>query len=85
MFKAFLDFTVTTEALLVDGARVAQIGLLEGTNIGGLLGTPPTGRSFRIPAVLVYELSDGKIVHERRIDDVTGVLVLEGVLKARPV
>ena len=85
VFKAFLDFTLTTEALLIDGARVAQVGLLEGTNIGGLLGTPPTGKSFRIPAVLVYELRDGKIVHERRVYDLTGVLVQVGVLKAKPV
>jgi steroid delta-isomerase-like uncharacterized protein len=85
VFKAFLDFTVTTEALIVDGARVAQVATLEGSNIGGLLGVPPTGKSFRIPAVLVYELRDGKIVHERRVYDLTGVLVQVGVLKAKPV
>lgn len=85
VFRAFLDFTLTTDALLIDGAQVAQVCTIEGTNIGGLLGTPPTGKSFKIPAVLVYELRNGKIVREQRIYDLTGVLVQVGVLKAKPV
>jgi len=85
VFRAFLDLTVTTDALLVDHGRVAQVVTLEGTNIGGLFGLAPSGKSFKVPAVFVFDLRDGKIAHERRIYDFTGVLVQVGVLKAKPV
>jgi hypothetical protein len=35
--------------------------------------------------VFVYELKDGKIVHERRIYDFTGLLIQIGVLKVKPI
>jgi len=85
VFRAFLDITITTEALIVDSGRVAQVLTLEGTNIGGLFGLPPSGKSFKVPAVFVYDLRDGKITRERRIYDFTGLLVQVGVLKAKPV
>jgi steroid delta-isomerase-like uncharacterized protein len=85
VFRAFLDITMTTDALVVDGGRVAQILTLEGTNIGGLFGLPPSGKSFKVPAVFVFELKNGKISRERRIYDFTGLLVQVGVLRAKPV
>jgi steroid delta-isomerase-like uncharacterized protein len=85
VFRAFMDITLTTDALIIDGGRVAQVITLEGTNIGGLFGLPPTGKSFKIPAVFLFELRDGRITRERRIYDFTGVLVQVGVLKAKPV
>jgi predicted ester cyclase len=45
---------------------------------------PPTGKSFRVPAVFLYELKDGQIVRERRIYDFTGLLMQVGLLEARP-
>jgi steroid delta-isomerase-like uncharacterized protein len=84
VFKAFLDITVTTEALIIDGSHVAHVITLEGTNIGGLFGLPPSGKAFKVPGVFVFELKNGKIARERRIYDFTGVLVQVGVLKAKP-
>ena len=72
------------DALLIDGDSVAQILTIEGTDDGQFLGLPPTGKSFRVPAVFLYDLKDGQIVRERRIYDFTGVLVQVGLLKARP-
>jgi steroid delta-isomerase-like uncharacterized protein len=85
VFRAFMDIALTTEALIIDGGSVAQVITLEGTNIGGLFGLPPTGKSFKIPAVFLFELRDGKITRERRVYDFTGVLVQVGILKAKPV
>ena len=45
---------------------------------------PPTGKSFRVPAVFLYDLKDGQIARERRIYDFTGVLMQVGLLKAKP-
>jgi predicted ester cyclase len=84
IFKAFADITRRTEALVVDGAQVAEVLAFEGTNLGGLMGLPPNGRRFSVPAVFLYELSGTQIVRERRIYDFTGVLIQVGVMKARP-
>jgi steroid delta-isomerase-like uncharacterized protein len=79
-----LDARTHQEALLIDGDSAAQLVTLEGTDSGQFLGLPPTGKSFRIPAVFLYELKDGQIVRERRIYDFTGLLVQIGLLKAKP-
>ena len=84
IFSAFLDLTVTTDYLIIDGGSVASVITLEGTHIGDFLGIPPTGKRFRMPAVFFYQLENGKIVRERRIYDFTGLLIQIGVLKAKP-
>jgi len=83
-FDAFLDLRVRREGLLIDGDRAVQIEAMEGTHVGPFLGMPPTGKPFRFVIALFCELKDGKIVHERRIYDFTGLLVQIGVLKAKP-
>jgi len=84
IFHAFADNTRRTEALVIEGDRVAQVMTIEGTNLGGLMGLPPSGKHFRVPAVFLYDLRGDQIVRERRIYDFTGMLVQIGVLKARP-
>lgn len=82
-FKAFPDVVMTTDDLIIDGDRVAQLNTVVGTDIGGFMGLPPTKRPFRLPIVHMYTLLDGYIVHERRIYDFTGLLVQIGVVKAK--
>jgi steroid delta-isomerase-like uncharacterized protein len=84
IFNAFGDITRRTERIVIDGDRVAEVVFLQGTNLGGLMHLPPSGKHFEVPAVFVYELRDGKIARERRIYDFTGLLVQVGALKARP-
>jgi steroid delta-isomerase-like uncharacterized protein len=85
-FTAFPDAQFAAdEALLIDGDRVAQRLTLTGTDTGGFLGLPATGKAFRVPLVVLCLLADHLIVHERRIYDFTGMLIQIGVLKARPV
>ena len=40
---------------------------------------------FKLRTVMIFELRAGKIVHEQRIYDFTGMLIQLGVLKAKPV
>ena len=84
-FTAFPDVKFSVEELLIDGDRVAQRLTTSGTDTGGFLNLPPTGKAFRVPLVLLCTLADNKIVHERRIYDFTGMLIQIGVLKAKPV
>jgi steroid delta-isomerase-like uncharacterized protein len=85
VFNAFLDMAVTSDDLIIDGDRVAQAMTVTGTHVGDFLGLAPTGKRFRLRAVFLYELRNGKIVRERRIYDFTGMLMQIGVLKAKPI
>ena len=84
-FDAFLDLKATFDPPIVDGQHVAVIGMCEGTNMGGFMGLPPSGRGFKLPTVMMFELRGGKIVREQRIYDFTGMLIQVGILKAKPV
>ncbi len=72
------------EAVIIDGDRVAQVLTIEGKDVGSFLGLPPTGRTFRVPGVFLYDVKDGLITRERRIYDFTSVLIQTGLLKAKP-
>jgi steroid delta-isomerase-like uncharacterized protein len=80
----FPDVRWTTDDLLIDGGEVAWVATVGGTDTGGFMGLPATGRPFDLPMVLLSTVRDGFIVRERRIYDFTGMLVQIGVLKARP-
>jgi len=84
-FDAFLDLKATFEPPIIDGRHVAVMGMCEGTNMGGFMGVPPSDRGFKLRTVMMFELRGGKIVHEQRIYDFTGMLIQLGILKAKPV
>ena len=83
-FDAFTNAAFTTEDLIIDGDRVAQVITFSAIDNGGLMGTAPSGKLAVVPVVFVCRVADGLIQHERRIYDFTGLLVQVGVLKARP-
>ena len=82
-FDAFLDLKTTGTLLVVDGAHVAQLIEVEGTDIGGFMGLPATGKTAHFTAVCIFEFRDRLIARERRIYDFTGVLIQIGVLKTK--
>jgi steroid delta-isomerase-like uncharacterized protein len=84
-FKGFPDLVWTSEDLLIDGERVTEIITMSGTDTGGFMGLPPTGKPFRVPVVWLFTIKDRQFTHVRPIYDFTGVLVQIGVLKAKPV
>lgn len=84
LFEAFPDLTFTQETVLIDGDQVALAGTVAGSYTGGFMGLPPSGKPFRVPAVVICRVADGEIVSEQRVYDFTGMLVQSGLLKARP-
>ena len=82
---SFPDFAIDDVELVIEDNRVVQIATMSGTNTGGFMGLPPTGKRFKFPVVAVYTFENRLIVHERRIYDFTGMLTQIGVLKAKPV
>ena len=83
-FNAFPEMTLTVYAVIIDGDRVAEVRSVRGTHVGKFLGLAPTRKAFHLSIVSLYELKDGKIVHERRIYDFTGLLIQIGVMKVKP-
>ena len=83
-FAGFPDLVTTPEELLIDGNRVARRFTMSGTDSGGFLGLPPTGKPFRVPVMWLCQIDDGRIVHSRFIYDFSGMLIQIGALKAKP-
>lgn len=81
---SFPDAQFEVEPPIVDGERVAQSTMVKGTDMGGFMGLPPTGKKFAMPMVFLFVIRDGKIQHERRVYDFTGLMIQLGVLKAKP-
>ena len=83
-FAAFPDSSLSSEEVLIDHERVAELTMQSGTDTGGFLGLPPTGKPFRLPSVWLFTIRHGQLVYVRPIYDFTGMLVQIGVLKAKP-
>jgi steroid delta-isomerase-like uncharacterized protein len=84
LFTAFPDIKWASEHLIIDGEMAAFTGTFSGTYSGGFfMGLPPNGKPIRIPVALICRLNDGLITWERRVYDLTGMLVQAGVLQAR--
>jgi steroid delta-isomerase-like uncharacterized protein len=74
-FSAFPDMQLDVEERLIQGDRVVQTATITGTDVGGFLGLPPTRRMVRVSGAFLFTLKDGLILHERRILDLSSVLL----------
>lgn len=82
LLRAWSPLEHVREELLVDGHRVVSAFELRGTHSGEFFRLPPTGKKFTIRGVSLMTIGNGRITHERRVYDFTGLLVRLGVLKA---
>lgn len=56
-----------------DDTVIAEFDLL-GTNLGELMGGPPTGRAFRVPTIAVFTFEGERITNERVYLDLASLL-----------
>jgi len=84
LFKAFPDWDFTSQDLLVDGDRVAEHFTATATHEGEFIGLAGTHRQAKIEGVRLYQMKDGLIQQERRIDDFSALLIQIGVLRSKP-
>ena len=84
LFQSFPDWTMDNEPPLIDGDRVAVPFTARATHAGRFMGLDGTGRRCEIHGVLLMEMADGLIAHERRVYDFTGLLIQLGVLRGKP-
>ncbi len=76
LFSAFPDLRHHTEEFLVFGDRAVWTVTATGTDNGGLMGLPPTGKPFSAPLILLFSFGNGgEIVEERRMYDFSRLLL----------
>jgi steroid delta-isomerase-like uncharacterized protein len=83
-FTAFPDLVIDPTDLVIDGDRAVLVFKVSGTHAGDFFGLRASGRRLDATCAFLYKVSNGFIVHERRVLDFTGVLVQVGVIRAKP-
>lgn len=72
---AFPDGRIDNEDLVIADDRVASVFTFSGTDLGGFLGLPPTGKLVRVRCAFTFIFRDDLIAEEDRILDMSGVLL----------
>jgi predicted ester cyclase len=67
--SAFADYRVEIRDLLVDGDKVVTRERITGTNLGPLLGVPPTGRSICVDGFDLVRVTNGMVVEHWGLTD----------------
>lgn len=60
--------------VLVDGNRIVVLGEGSGTPVGPFFGTPVSGKSFKILAIDVHTVKDGKLIAVHHVEDWAGAI-----------
>ncbi|MBI5564507.1 MAG: ester cyclase, partial [Chloroflexi bacterium] len=76
----FSDLQTTTEDLIADGDRVVERYTGRGTHTGEFMGAPPTGKKFEAESIVIYRLTNGKIVETWGLNDVQAVMTQLGLM-----
>jgi ketosteroid isomerase-like protein len=78
--KSIPDMRFEIKEVLVAGDRVVVRGEVTGTPAGDLFGVPHTGKSFRIMAIDIQTIQDGKITRTYHLENWLSAL---GQLRAK--
>ena len=78
--RAFPDFKLEIEDLVVAGDTVWTRNVATGTNDGPYMGHPPSGRAFRVYVFDVMRVVGGRVVEHWGVPDRAGVLVQLGAI-----
>jgi ketosteroid isomerase-like protein len=79
--KSIPDMKFDIKEVLVAGNRVIVRGEVSGTPSGDLFGVPHTGKSFRVMAIDIQTIRDGKIAQTYHMENWLSAL---GQLRAKP-
>jgi steroid delta-isomerase-like uncharacterized protein len=83
--RAFSDFHLQIEDMVVAGDTAWARMTATGTHDGPFMGHPPTGRRMRIAVFDVIRVEDGRMVEHWGVPDRLGVLRQLGLLAPPPV
>ena len=80
LIAAFPDQHSETLALIAEGDKVVQQFMVSGTDKGGFLGAPPTGKGYKVPGISIFRIANGKIVEHWGVFDQLGVMQQLGTI-----
>lgn len=69
--RAFPDYRIVLEDLIVEGDKVAMRERITGTHDGPFMGIPPTGRRIDVEAFDIVRIADDRVVEHWGISDGT--------------
>src|SRR5262245_2472628 len=72
----------TIEDMIGEGDKVVTRVIYRGTHTGDLMGMPPTGKQVTVPAMIVDQIANGKIVETWRLFDQMSMMQQLGVIAA---
>ena len=70
----FPDIHLTISDLVVEGEKVVVRWFLQGTDLGGYEGHPPTGRPIRLTGITIMRMEQDTIMEEWNEVDIAGLL-----------
>jgi steroid delta-isomerase-like uncharacterized protein len=76
----FPDFHITVEKIFAEGDLVAFIATASGTHLAPLGPIPATGKSWKVRAIVIRRVADGKIVELWQLNDVLSLLTQIGLV-----
>ena len=81
---AFPDYHEELHEVLADGDQAAARITISGTQLGQWGVLPPTGRHVEFDEIIVFQVQNGRVVHQRGIADNLTALRQLGVLPIPP-
>ncbi|MEW5960030.1 MAG: ester cyclase [Chloroflexota bacterium] len=81
MFRtAFPNFKIVVEDLIGEGEKVVARFKMSATHQGDFMGIAPTGKQVSMAGIGFYRLEGGKIVEDRVVEDMLGLMQQLGVV-----
>ena len=80
-FKAVPDWNYSLTKIVSEGDTVWAYGTYSGTQKGDWLGIPATHKSYRIDAVDIFRIQDGKLAEHWDVMDTYGLFKQLGVIQ----
>jgi steroid delta-isomerase-like uncharacterized protein len=81
-FAAIPDLHAQVDDMVAEGDRVSVRFTVTGTQVGELVGIPPSGRRFDVGGMCIYRIADGKIAEQWEQVDWLGVMRQLGAIPA---
>lgn len=79
-FKASPDFKFELKQIVSEGDKVWVYGTYSGTHKGDWLGIPATGKAYKMDAVDIFRVQDGKLAEHWDVLDVYNLFKQLGVI-----
>ena len=78
---AFPRYEMIADDMIAEGDRVAVRARFRGTHKGDLMGIGPTGKQASLPFIIIYRVTNGKIMEHWMSVDQLDLLKQLGVIK----